>query len=196
MVVAGGQHGSVRGTGANVPDFTHLVKEDVLIDNVVFVIKIYDVDLQTIQRTSGRHLMKQRQRTERIFNIFTSCYCCCTNSTRVRTSISLCSSREASMKSLESVSRWQLYDPAPSITSPKKRDSELSPSASVRPRLGSGPVLQGHANRPGAAGARCEAAGEGPGRPGSAHCVVGMTCHTVRWEGVRQDCELAHAEAL
>lgn len=61
VIVAGGQHGSVRGAGTNVPDFTHLVEQDVLIDNVVFIIEVYDVDLRTTERTSGRHLTKQRQ---------------------------------------------------------------------------------------------------------------------------------------
>lgn len=45
-VVAGGQHPFVCRAGANVPDLTCLVEEDVFIDDVVFIVKIYDVDLQ------------------------------------------------------------------------------------------------------------------------------------------------------
>lgn len=46
VIVAGGQHTSVCRTGTNVPDFTHLMQEDIFTYNVIFVVKIYDVDLQ------------------------------------------------------------------------------------------------------------------------------------------------------
>lgn len=91
------------------------------------------------------------------------------------------------MKSLESVSRRQLYDTAPGVTSPKKRDTTSCPlvargghgwcqgqSCRVmqigQEPLGPATTLWGEG--PGTA------ASPGPGLPGSAHGVVGVTCHT------------------
>lgn len=53
-VVAGRQHTSVCRASANVPDFTRLMEEDIFIYNVVFIVKIYDVDLEIQEKsTSG-----------------------------------------------------------------------------------------------------------------------------------------------
>lgn len=56
LVVAGGQHAFVRGAGTNVPDLTHLVEEDIFVYDVVLVVKIYDVDLQTQREEAGQDL--------------------------------------------------------------------------------------------------------------------------------------------
>lgn len=45
FVVAGGQHAFIRWAGTDVPDLTRLMEEDIFIYNVIFIIKIYDVDL-------------------------------------------------------------------------------------------------------------------------------------------------------
>lgn len=47
LVVAGGQHSLVCRAGTNVPDLTRLMEEHIFIYNVILIIKVYDVDLQT-----------------------------------------------------------------------------------------------------------------------------------------------------
>lgn len=46
FVVAGGQDTFICWAGTDVPDLTGLMEEDIFIYNVIFVIKVYDVDLQ------------------------------------------------------------------------------------------------------------------------------------------------------
>lgn len=55
FVVAGGQHTFICRAGTNVPDLTRLMEEDIFIYNVIFVIKVYDVDLQ-MQAKDNQHL--------------------------------------------------------------------------------------------------------------------------------------------
>lgn len=55
FVVAGGQHTFICRAGTDVPDLTRLMEEDIFIYNVIFVIKVYDVDLQ-MQAEDNQHL--------------------------------------------------------------------------------------------------------------------------------------------
>lgn len=55
FVVAGGQHTFICRAGTDVPDLTRLMEEDIFIYNVIFVIKVYDVDLQ-MQAKDNQHL--------------------------------------------------------------------------------------------------------------------------------------------
>lgn len=50
-VVAGCQHTFICRAGTDVPDLTRLMQEDILIYDVILIIKIYDVDLQHKKRT-------------------------------------------------------------------------------------------------------------------------------------------------
>lgn len=63
FTVAGGQHAFVCGAGTDVPDFTHLVEEDILVYDVVFVVKVYDVDLQIQREQAGQDLPWQSSDT-------------------------------------------------------------------------------------------------------------------------------------
>ncbi len=53
FVIAGGEHSLICRTGADVPYLPSLVQKDILINDVILIIKVNDVDLQ-----------KQRQRGE------------------------------------------------------------------------------------------------------------------------------------
>lgn len=45
FVIAGGKHGLICWTGANVPYLPGLVQKDILINDVILIIKVNDVDL-------------------------------------------------------------------------------------------------------------------------------------------------------
>jgi len=49
-VVAGGKHSLIRRTGANVPYLSSLVQKDILINDVILIIKVNDVDLKEKHR--------------------------------------------------------------------------------------------------------------------------------------------------
>lgn len=58
FVIAGGKHSLIRRTGANVPYLPSLVQKDVLINDVVLIIKVNDVNLKEKQK-------KKKHREER-----------------------------------------------------------------------------------------------------------------------------------
>lgn len=57
FVVAGGEHRFICWTGCNVPYLPRLVQKDVLIDDVILIIKVNDVNLKDKknQRQSETH---------------------------------------------------------------------------------------------------------------------------------------------
>ena len=80
LVVAGGQHAFVCRAGTNVPDLPRLMQEHIFIDNVVLVVKVYDVDLQTQGKSQSEahtlptrlHRLETNRRTKRTLDTFTS----------------------------------------------------------------------------------------------------------------------------
>lgn len=46
FVIAGGKHSLICRTGANVPYLPSLVQKDILINDVILIIKVNDVDLE------------------------------------------------------------------------------------------------------------------------------------------------------
>lgn len=50
FVIAGGKHSLICRTGADVPYLPSLVQKDVLINDVILIIKVNDVDLKEKQR--------------------------------------------------------------------------------------------------------------------------------------------------
>lgn len=46
FVKAGGEHSLICRTGANMPYLPSLVQEDSLINDIIFIIKVNDVDLE------------------------------------------------------------------------------------------------------------------------------------------------------
>lgn len=50
FVIAGGEHSLICRTGTNMPYLPSLVQEDSLIDDIIFIIKVNDVDLEKKQR--------------------------------------------------------------------------------------------------------------------------------------------------
>lgn len=47
-----------------MPDFTHLMEEDIFIYNVIFIIKIYDVDLQITKEHIRTSLSKNLEHND------------------------------------------------------------------------------------------------------------------------------------
>lgn len=54
FVVAGGKHSLICRTGANVPYLPSLVQKDILINDVILIIKVNDVDLGESRDTEER----------------------------------------------------------------------------------------------------------------------------------------------
>lgn len=62
FVIAGGKHSLICRTGANVPYLPSLVQKDILINDVILIIKVNDVNLQEKREQRGEMLrMKLRQ---------------------------------------------------------------------------------------------------------------------------------------
>lgn len=53
FVIAGGKHSLICRTGANVPYLSSLVQKDILINDVILIIKVNDVDLKEKQKQRG-----------------------------------------------------------------------------------------------------------------------------------------------
>lgn len=53
FVVAGGKHSFIRRTGCNVPYLPRLVQKDILIYNVILIVKVNDVNLKD-KKTRGQ----------------------------------------------------------------------------------------------------------------------------------------------
>lgn len=65
FVVAGGEHRFICWTGCNVPYLPRLVQKDILIDDVILIIKVNDVNLKDRKNQRQRHMriklgLKQR----------------------------------------------------------------------------------------------------------------------------------------
>lgn len=56
FVIAGGKYSLICGTGANVPYLPSLVQKDILINDVILIIKVNYVNLKEKQRE--RHLLR------------------------------------------------------------------------------------------------------------------------------------------
>lgn len=57
FVIAGGKHSLICRTGANVPYLPSLVQKDILINDVILIIKVNDVDLVRKAETQKRDVL-------------------------------------------------------------------------------------------------------------------------------------------
>lgn len=57
FVIAGGKHSLICRTGANVPYLPSLVQKDILINDVILIIKVNDVDLEGEKQKEKREEM-------------------------------------------------------------------------------------------------------------------------------------------